>query len=457
MNKEICLIGLNYKTAPVEVREVFSLPEHKIHEQGHFALDAGIRECLFLSTCNRVEILTVLKSEGQGVKQAEQRLIRQWAATAGKEIADLKPYIYTYYGAEAIRHLFSVASSLDSMVLGEPQILGQLKDAYRTALKDKTARVILNRLMHKAFSVAKRVRSETGIASSAVSISYAAVELAKHIFDDMSCIRAMLIGAGEMAELAASNLLNGGVQSLVVVNRTLERAEELADRFGASACSFDTLFEALANVDIVISSTASTEPIINAKDIRGVLKKRKNRPMFFIDIAVPRDIDPDVNELDNIYLYDIDDLKDIVEENYANRKQEAIKAEAIVRTETRQFMLWLDRLDLQPTIVELVNRGEVIAQAELQKTLKKIGPISEDMHKAVSAMLTSVVKKMNHAPIEFLKRDMACPDTVMMNVCYVRRVFELDTDCELAAANNGRCPEDCKNSPVACGRVLAKK
>ena len=457
MNKEICLIGLNYKTAPVEVREVFSLPEHKIQEQGYFTLDAGIREYLFLSTCNRVEILSVLKPEGKGVKQAEQRLLSQWAATSGKSVSDLQPYIYTYYGVEAIRHLFSVASSLDSMVVGEPQILGQLKEAYRTALNNKTARVILNRLMHKAFSVAKRVRSETGIASSAVSISYAAVELAKHIFDDMSCIHAMLIGAGEMAELAASNLLNGGVQSLTVVNRTFERAQELADRFGSTAAPFETLFDTLANVDIIISSTASSEPIINAKDMRSVLKKRKNRPMFFIDIAVPRDIDPDVNELDNIYLYDIDDLKDIVEENYANRKQEAIKAEAIVRTETRNFMLWLDRLDLQPTIVEIINRGEAIAQTELQKTLKKIGPVSDDVNRAIAAMLTSVVKKMNHAPIEFLKRDMTCPDTVMMNVCYVRRVFELDFECELAASNNGRCPDNCKNSPVACGRVLAKK
>ena len=310
MKKEIHLVGLNYKTAPVEVRERFALTDPEILAKGVVPIDSVVRECLILSTCNRVEITTVARGEG-----AKNHLLRQWATVCGRKVEELTPYVYHYKGSEAVRHLFSVAASLDSMVLGEPQILGQLKDAYRAALEQRNARVILNRLLHKAFSTAKRVRTETAVASSAVSISYAAVELAKRIFEDFGQIKAMLIGAGEMAELAAAHLVNAGIASIRVTNRTYERAVQLASRFNGEAAPFDLLLEHLAEVDIVISSTGAHEPIIRAADMKKVLKERKHRPMFFIDIAVPRDIDPDVNSLDNIYLYDIDDLKEVVEEN----------------------------------------------------------------------------------------------------------------------------------------------
>lgn len=433
MNTELYLVGLNYKTAPVEVRERFALTDPSVLERGVVPLDGDIRECMILSTCNRVELLAV------GVDSAQNILLESWAEARGENPDTLRPYTYTYRGEDAVHHLFKVASSLDSMVLGEPQILGQLKDAYRYALEKHHAKGILNRLLHKAFSVAKRVRTETAIASSAVSISYAAVELAKRIFDDMGKTHAMLIGAGEMAELAATHLVNAGIASVRVANRTFERAVQLAQQFHGDAVPFSDLLNQLAQVDIVISSTGAHEPVIRAKDMREVLRIRKNKPMFFIDIAVPRDIDPDVNGLDNIYLYDIDDLKEVVEENLANRREEALRGHDIVVEETKSFCTWMQSLELQPTIVELICRGEQIAQTELERALKKLEPLPEDARKVLSAMLSSVVKKLNHEPIMFLKRRLSEEESLrMQHVAMVRRVFNLDDDTSPDEPHLGR-------------------
>ncbi len=437
MQKELYLVGLNYKTAPVEVRERFALTDPAVLEKGVIPLDGDIRECVILSTCNRVEILAVARGS-----RPQDALLDYWAAARGEKTTELRPYVYVHKGAAAVKHLFTVAASLDSMVLGEPQILGQLKDAYRSALDKRSSKVILNRLLHKAFSVAKRVRTETAIASSAVSISYAAVELAKRIFGDMQGISGMLIGAGEMAELAATHLVNAGISSIRVANRTHERAVQLANQFGGQAVSFECLADHLAEVDIVISSTGAVEPIIRAKDMRAVLRKRKNRPMFFIDIAVPRDIDPDVNGLDNIYLYDIDDLKEVVEENLANRREEASKGHLIVEEETAVFCHWLKSLDLQPTIVELIQRGEQIANEELERTLKRLGPLSPDQRDALDAMLSSIIKKLNHEPISFLKRRFAEEEeTGTRHIHQIRRMFNLDKETAPVSAHFGRnCP-----------------
>ncbi len=279
--------------------------------------------------------------------------------------------MYSYKDMDAIFHLFEVASSLDSMVVGEPQILGQLKDAYKLAADNKTTRSILNRLMHRSFSVAKRIRTETKIAHSAVSISYAAVELAKRIFSDLSNKKAMLIGAGEMAELAAQHLINSGIKDIVVVNRTFSRAKDLARRFNGKAYPFSSLFDLLPQIDIVISSTGSTAPIIHQRDMKVIIKKRKYSPMFFIDIAVPRDIDPDVNNLDNVYLYDIDDLKDVVSENLEKRAREAEIARSIIREEVGKFETWLRSLSLTPTIKDLIDKFESLAQIEVKKEFKE--------------------------------------------------------------------------------------
>jgi len=433
MDQEIFIIGLNHRTADVEVREKFALTGCTSLEPAVIPLGNGISEVIILSTCNRVEIMVA----GRG-DDVPDTVLSLWANARGQHPEELRPYVYIHRGLAAVEHLFTVASSLDSMVLGEPQILGQLKDAYRDAVARNTTRVILNRMMHKAFSVAKRVRTETAVASSAVSISYAAVELAKRIFGEMNEYKAMLIGAGEMAELAATHLLNCGVNKIYVANRTFERGLELAKQFDGEAILFEELFTRLPEVDIVISSTGAQQAVIRAKDIRDVLKRRKNRPMFFIDIAVPRDIDPDVNNLDNVYLYDIDDLKEVVEENLSHRREEAAKAKAIVRSETEVFGRWLRSLDLQPTIVDMYSRSTEIAQEELLKTLRRIGPVDESTQKALEAMLNAVVKKIHHEPICFLKRRYEEEDSGQRYIDFARRMFNLDNEPEQPEAHKNR-------------------
>ena len=297
--------------------------------------------------------------------------------------------------------------------------------------------MILNRLLHKAFSVAKRVRTETAVASSAVSISYAAVELAKRIFGEMQHHKAMLVGAGEMAELAATHLLQAGVDEILVANRTFSRGEELARQFNGRALPFESLASHLTEVDIIITSTGSPDPVIRARDIRGVLKARKNRPMFFIDIAVPRDIDPDVNGLDNVYLYDIDDLKEVVEENLATRRDEAQKAAEILDEEVDIFRQWLCSLDVQPTIVDLIQHGENAAHEEVARTLKRLGHVDDATREAIEVMALALVRKLNHDPIMFLKRGTMSQEGSAPRISLMRRIFNLDQGCTCSARNNG--------------------
>ncbi|MCG8529328.1 MAG: glutamyl-tRNA reductase [Desulfovibrionales bacterium] len=423
MDRDIYLIGLNHKTAGVEVREKFALTDCKHLEEGVVPVDGCIKEALTLSTCNRVELLVVADGDN-----AVEHVLECWANARNLPVEELAPYVYTYRGLEAVTHLFTVAASLDSLVIGEPQILGQLKDAYHDSVDKNTTGVVLNRLLHKAFSVAKRVRTETGVASSAVSISYAAVELAKRIFGDMGDYKAMLIGAGEMAELAATHLLNNGIQKVYVANRTFSRGKALAEQFNGEAIPFEQLFEQLEKVDIIISSTGAHDAVIRAKDIKEVLRKRKNRSMFFIDIAVPRDIDPDVNGLDNVYLYDIDDLKEVVEENLAQRQEEANKARKIVECETHTFSKWLKSLQLQPTIVDLISRTDTILEEELAKTLKHIPGTTPEMEMHLREMVNSISKKVNHEPICFLKRRYEEEEAGDRYIDITRRMFNLDRD-----------------------------
>ncbi|MFV0420696.1 glutamyl-tRNA reductase [Oleidesulfovibrio sp.] len=444
MDQEIYIIGLNHRTADVEVREKFALTGCTSLEPAIIPVGGNISEVVILSTCNRVEIMIAGKGD-----EIPETVLCHWANARGQNAEDLRPYVYIHRGLAAVEHLFTVASSLDSMVLGEPQILGQLKTAYKDAVKRNSTKVILNRLLHKAFSVAKRVRTETAVASSAVSISYAAVELAKRIFGEMSQYKAMLIGAGEMAELAAAHLINCGIDKIYVANRTFERGLELAKQFNGEAILFDELFTRLADADIIISSTGAHQAIIRAKDIKDILKRRKNRPMFFIDIAVPRDIDPDVNNLDNIYLYDIDDLKEVVEENLSHRREEAAKAKAIVRAETEVFSRWLRALDLQPTIVDMYSRSSDIAQEELQKTLRRIGPVDDNTRMALEAMLNSVVKKIHHEPICFLKRRYEEEDSGQRYIDFARRMFNLDNEPEHLDAHPDR-KRPIPEIPVSC-------
>lgn len=440
MNRKILLLGLNHRTAGVDIREKYALTDLENFEKGLMA-HCPVHECMCLSTCNRVEIIAVAKRIPE--REALDSLIEYWAGSCKGSPEQLIENTYQYTDLEAVKHIFTVACSLDSMVMGEPQILGQLKDAYRKSVDEGTAKTIVNRLLHKSFSVAKRVRTETAIASSAVSISFAAVELAKKIFGNLDGTRAMLVGAGEMAELAATHLLQNGVQDIIIANRTLSRAKELATSLGGEPIQIENLSDRLHEVDIVISSTGSPVAVIKAKDVKGVLKKRKNKPMFFIDIAVPRDIDPDVNQLDNIYLYDIDDLNEVVEDNMAQRHEEAAKARAVVVAETGTFSNWLNSLELQPTIVDLVDNNEEVALRELAKTLKKIGPVDGKTRKALETLVLSVGRKCLHEPICFLKRRTQEEGSAERFIDLARRMFNLDDESVPDTAHLDRKANTC--------------
>lgn len=420
MNFEIILTGLNYKRAGVEIREKYSLADYCTPSSWIVNHDS-IQESLVLSTCNRVEVLGV----GQDIGP---ELVRGWASKTGGDERELRQYLYQYVNLDAVRHIFEVASSLDSMVIGEPQILGQMKSAYRNSVNGKKAGPIINRLMHKAFSVAKRVRNETAIAANAVSVSYAAVELAKCIFGDLKNNSALLLGAGEMAELSATHLMQAGIKKLYVANRTLATARELAARFGAEAVPFEEIFAKLSEIDIIIASTASKQPILNKENVAASLKNRKNQPMFFIDIAVPRDIAADVNTLDNVYLYDIDDLKEIVDQNRASREKEAQAAKLIVEEEAARFVVWLQSLDLQPTIVDLIRRGENIGRREVEKTLKKLGNPSREMESALETLASSIIHKLNHAPLQWLKHPGMGKLSQQERLALTRAIFKLDEE-----------------------------
>ncbi len=424
MMDRIVLIGLNHKTAPVEIREKFaSVCVDGATPLEHISKLQPVKEVFFISTCNRMEVLFTTPMLDQGIGM----VVRYLADIYGQTSAALKPYLYIYLDHEAVKHLLRVASSLDSMVVGESQILGQIKQAYRDAVEAKTSGVILNRLLHKSFSVAKRVRTETQIGSSAVSISYAAVKLAKKIFHDLQGKKAMLVGAGEMAELAAEHLLGQGVDEIVVANRTLDRAVDLARRFHGNTVSLEELTHELRRVDIIISSTGSSEPIISFQDVRKQMRARRNRPLFLIDIAVPRDIDPEVNRIDNVYLYNIDDLQGIVEMNRAERFKEATRAEHIIETEALKFETWLRTLEVVPTIVSLRRKAEEIRRAEIRRTLGQLDSLPPEQIDALQVLTQSIVNKVLHNPILFLKRSSSrTQKDLYLDVA--RRLFSLDED-----------------------------
>ena len=397
---EIILIGLSHKTAPVEIREKFCLTKDGVAE----ILDrlrgiSGIREGIVLSTCNRLEIVAA----GEG-REAEEADLRSLMAEMGRmRPEELAPYLYSYQGGEAVGHLFRVASSLDSMVLGEPQILGQLKEAYGRASDCKATGLILNKLLHRSFSVAKRVRTETKIANQAVSVSFAAVELAKKILGELEDKRVLVVGAGEMSELAVRHFISQGVKEIFVTNRTFSRAAELAEEFNGKAVPFEEFQRQLAKMDIILSSTGSNRYLVRREELTSVIRMRKNRPMFFIDIAVPRDIDPKINEIDNVYVYDIDDLEGIVEVNKEERKKEVAQAQGIIAEGVKSFSQWQRGLEVVPTILALREQAEDVRRREVAKTLALMKNSSEENRKLLEMLTTSIVNKILHHPISMLK------------------------------------------------------
>ncbi len=419
-------IGMNHETAPVELRELVAFGGHNIDEvMNSFRGIENIKEFMVLSTCNRVEILFTTDME----KEAKESVIEFLSHISGIKKEELGQTLYIYDNQEAIRHILRVGASLDSMIVGEPQILGQVKDAYRIATEHKSSSIILNRLMHRTFSLAKKIRTETDISGSAVSISFAAVELGKKIFGDLQGKKVLLIGAGEMAELAARYLLNNRTAKILVTNRTFSRAVELAGQFEGEAISFDEIDDQLLEADIVITSTASPEPIISLNQVKKTMRGRKNRPLFFIDIAVPRNVQPQVNGIENVFVYDIDDLKGIIEINLSKRKGEAVKAERMVDEEVIKFSEWLKTLDIVPTIVALQDKCEKIRQIELKKTLSTLEDLTPEQRKGLENLTTSITKKILNAPILFLKRK---EDRASRNLYLdvARKLFHLEPDNE---------------------------
>jgi len=414
------ITGVNHKSAPVEVRERLAFDEPSIAEA---LLDLkrrpGFQEGMILSTCNRVEIAVtrddnVVESSVDQFLADSRRVEREW----------MGPYLYRFEDRDAIRHLFRVASSLDSMVVGEPQILGQLKTAYAIAKQHGAVNGFLDSLVTRAFNVAKRVRSETEIGSSAVSVSYAAVELAREIFGSLKDKKVMIVGAGKMSEAAARHLHHSGTSQIFVTNRTRERAEEMAQLFDGKIVEYTNFVKFLPEVDIVITSSGAPHYILTKLDMRKVIEARRNRPMFLIDIAVPRNIEPAANELDNVFLYDIDDLQKVVDSNVHERMKEAEGAEVIIAEEVERMVSRLKTREVVPTIISLQEQLEHLRSAEVARMRGKFGTLTREQEEALEAVTRSIINKVAHGPISELRKQASHPDGDYF-VTIIRKVFRL--------------------------------
>ena len=419
----IIVVGLSHKTAPVEVREKLAVPESRLDEAlARLRSYAGIKEGFLLSTCNRVEVYAVVEQIEEGHARVHEFFSDTHLALSSEQ---LTPHLYGYTGDRAIGHLFRVAASLDSMIVGEPQILGQLKDAFEVALNHKASGVVLNKLVRKAISVAKRVRTETKIAEMAVSVSYAAVELAKKIFSDLSEKTVLLVGAGEMAKLAAQHLVDQGVRKVSITTRDAASAVDLARRFNATSIPFEHFRHEMAEADIVLCSTGAAHYLIGVEDVEQAVRRRMNRPIFLIDISVPRNIDPAVKDIDNAFLFDVDDLEMRVEQNREERRREAVKAERMVDEGVGQILQWLKSLEVTPTIVALRHRAEEIKQAEIEKALARLPNLSAHERSVVEGLASGIVNKLLHGSLVTLKAESTSGGGAMF-IEAARRFFGLD-------------------------------
>jgi len=418
---KLLVTGVSHKTAPVEVRECLAFPEPAL-PQALQALKsrAGVSEACILSTCNRVEI-TVTTDDPADPQALVDDFLRESRLVA---TASVEPYLYRHEGQNAIHHLFRVASSLDSMVVGEPQILGQLKTAYGIAKTEGVLCGWLEGLLERAFSVAKRVRSETGIGQMAVSVSYAAVELARKIFGSLNNRTVMIAGAGKMSELAARHLRRSGATQVFVTNRTHERAIEMARLFQGTPVEYTRFLSMLPEVDILIASSGAPHYILHKDEMQRVISARRNKPMFLIDIAVPRNIEPSVNDLDNVFLYDIDDLQEVVNANLRERLKEAERAEEIVQQEVERMMARLKVQEITPTIVSLQEELERIRQAEIDKVRRKFGPVTREQEEAWEMLTRGIINKVAHGPISELRLQAGQPDGVHV-IAAIRKAFHL--------------------------------
>lgn len=427
----LTLVGLSHKTAPIEIREKLTFPAH-VQPQALSALTHNdeIAEAVILSTCNRTEVYAVAASEA-----GSDAVIDFLCDFHDLDRHELARYLYVVEGHAVVKHLFRVVASLDSMVVGEAQILHQVKEAYDLSCESGAAQRLFHKLFRQSFELGKRVRTETAIGENAVSISYAAVELARKVFDTLEGRTILVVGAGKMSELTAKHLVSQGVHSVLVANRTFERAEELAEKFQGTAIPYDRLFERMREADIVISSTSAPGYVIDKAQVAGVMKGRRS-PLFLIDIALPRDVDPAVNELSGAFVYDIDDLNGVVQSNLDDRMREARRAEVIIEEEIATFESWIESLEVVPTIAAIRAEAERIREEEYTKALKRLGALSDKDRATIEALTQAIVSKMLHEPTARL-RDAAEAKDGYAQVDAARMLYGLDEGHEKTARTRG--------------------
>ena len=421
---KLLLTGLSHKTASVDLREKLALREAELPDALHELQNLGASEAMILSTCNRVEIALTSPDQTEPLTIVE-RFLKNWQSSA----TDFDGHLYHLEAREAIRHLFRVAASLDSMVVGEPQVLGQLKSAYAIAKNEGAVGGLLEQVLTRSFSVGKRVRTETGIGQMAVSVSYAAVELARTIFGSLKGRSVMIVGSGKMGELAAKHLHRSGAKRIFVANRTWERAEEMAALFKGQAVEYTRFVSMLPEIDIVIASSAAPHYILTKDDMQRVIAARKNKPIYLIDIAVPRNIDPSVNEIEGVFRKDIDDLEGVVNANIQERSKQAEQAEAIVADEVERMISRLKLEEVTPTIVSLQEQFENIRSTEVSRALRRLpDSLTADQQRQVvaqmDAMTKSIVNKIAHLPISALRTNAGQPEGDQF-LDAIRKVFHL--------------------------------
>jgi glutamyl-tRNA reductase len=437
----LVLVGLNHRSAPVAIRELvsFTTEEMTAAHAAMLELD-GMDECLVLSTCNRVEFLAL----AQGGVQQSLRIIKAFIAERHRlSVEDIDRYAYQLSGAKVVKHLFRVASGLDSMILGEPQILGQVKQAYTTAKECGATGPVLDRLLQHCLATAKKVRAETGISRHAVSVAFAAVELARRIFGKLKGRSALLLGAGKMSDLVAKHLIANGVEQLSVASRNYSSSVVAASRVGGKAVNWDDGLKLLAGVDIVVSCTGATQTILDKSDIAEAMRARRNRPLFVIDIAVPRDVDPAANELDNVYLYDIDGLQGVVNINIGERKLAAERGELMIADEAELFERWRRSRQMAPVIVSLRERLLGIGESEIDRFKRKLGPLQSYQEQAVEELIGAVIRKILHLPIRHIRDSVERGDTAECTTLYCR-IFGIKADSEQASECTACKQEDAR-------------
>ncbi|MDA1000488.1 MAG: glutamyl-tRNA reductase [bacterium] len=415
----LLLAGVSHQRTSLELREkLYFAPERLQETLGRLSLYNGLDEKVILSTCNRVEIYSATANQEEGVGAIKSFLCESGHIRA----EELTQHLYICHGEDVLRHLFLVASSLDSMVIGEPQILGQVKDAFRMARETGHAGKMLTDVFSRAFRVAKKVREETALGENSVSVSSVAVDLAKKIFGSLEGRTVLLLGAGEMSELAARHLITHGARQVLVANRTLSRAQTLANELGGRAVSFDNITREMAAADIVIASTGAPHIVVTKEIVRAALEVRRDAPIFLIDIAVPRDVDPAVNDIENVFLYDMDDLQTVVAANLQGREKEAEQARKIVEVELENYSRRMQMEGLSQTLVTIRMNVDALRRSELERTLARLGHLEEKDRKAIEAMTQAIVNKVLHGPTSVL-RALAEDEMDQESIDLVHRLF----------------------------------